>query len=132
MIANGSEISNKILKDLKAEIKRQTLKPRLAVVLLGNDPASQTYIRKKQEAAESIGVGFLLYKFPEKISTEALIAEIKQIQTQDLSGIIVQPPLPAHLDRRKVLNVLNPEIDVDYLSWESLGKLVIGENSLVP
>lgn len=132
MIANGSEISDQILENLKAKIKAGGLKPVLAVVLVGNDPASQTYVRKKQEAAESIGVGFLLYRFPAKISTEDLMAEIKRIQTQRLSGIIIQLPLPAHLDRRRVLNVLNPEIDVDYLSWESLGKLVIGENSLVP
>ena len=132
MIVQGSQISDKILENLKAEIKNKNLKPVLAVVLVGLDPASQTYVRKKQIAAESIGVGFLLYKFPEKISTEDLIAELKQIQTQALSGIIIQLPLPSHLDRRRVLNVLNPDIDVDYLSWESLGKLVIGENALVP
>ena len=132
MIVQGSQISDKILENLKAEIKNKNLKPVLAVVLVGLDPASQTYVRKKRIAAESIGVGFLLYKFPEKISTEDLIAELKQIQTQALSGIIIQLPLPSHLDRRRVLNVLNPDIDVDYLSWESLGKLVIGENALVP
>ncbi|OGE88272.1 MAG: hypothetical protein A3J07_00560 [Candidatus Doudnabacteria bacterium RIFCSPLOWO2_02_FULL_49_13] len=131
-IVDGRLISEGILAGLKDKIIRLKLKPHLAVILVGSDPASQTYVRKKQEAAQSIGVKFSLYPYPADTDTKQLIAELKKIQTQDLSGIIVQLPLPPGIDKRQVLNAIDPLLDVDYLSWESLGKLVIGENELIP
>src|SRR3989338_1875705 len=131
-IVDGRLISEGILAGLKDKIIRLKLKPHLAVILVGSDPASQTYVRKKQEAAQSIGVKFSLYPYPADTDTKQLIAELKKIQTQDLSGIIVQLPLPPGIDKRHVLNAIDPLLDVDYLSWESLGKLVIGENELIP
>ena len=136
IIVNGNEIAQKILNNLKLRIQKhppaKRFQPHLAVVLVGSDPASQTYVRKKQEAANSIGVKFSLYKYPSTITQDKLISEIKKIQNAKLSGIIVQLPLPKNLDKKKVLNALNPEIDVDFLTWESLGKLVVAENVLVP
>lgn len=131
-IVSGKTISQGILARLKAQIKKQGLKPHLAVVLVGTDPASQTYVRKKQEAAAGVGVKFSLYEFLGEMKTAQLIAKIHQIQSQPISAIIVQLPLPPGIDKQRVLNELNPELDVDFLSWESLGKLVIGENRLVP
>src|SRR5437868_576398 len=131
-IVNGNDIAQKILIRLKSQIQKNHLRPHLAVVLVGNDRPSETYVRKKQEAAEAIGVDFFLHRFPYEIAQNELVAAIKKIQTPNLSGIIVQLPLPKDLDKRKVLNAINPEIDVDFLTWESLGKLVVGENTLVP
>lgn len=131
-IADGNHIANQLLIKLKRDIERLKLRPHLAVVLVGSDPASLTYVRKKQEAARAIGVKFSLFKFSAGISTQKLIAHLRQIQKQALSGMIIQLPLPAGINKPQVLNALNSEIDVDYLSWESLGKLVIGENLLVP
>ena len=131
-IVDGNRIAEKILIGLKAEIRKHGLRPHLAVVLVGNDKPSETYVKRKKEAALSIGVRFSLYQFSANITTEKLIAEIQEIQNQDLSGIIVQLPLPKNLDKKKVLNAIKPELDVDFLTWESLGKLVIAENNLVP
>lgn len=131
-IVDGKTIAEKLLKKLKGQIQNLGLRPHLAVVLVGNDKPSETYVRKKQEAAKETGIRFSLYKFPAGIQEGKLISEIKKIQRQSLSGLIVQLPLPKKLDKRKILNVLDPEIDVDFLTWESLGKLVIGENILVP
>ncbi|MEO8065480.1 MAG: bifunctional 5,10-methylenetetrahydrofolate dehydrogenase/5,10-methenyltetrahydrofolate cyclohydrolase [Candidatus Doudnabacteria bacterium] len=131
-IVNGKLIAQKILHRLKVQIQKLKLRPHLAVVLVGSDKPSETYVRKKQEAALGIGVKFSLYKFPSTIKQDKLIAAIKKIQKQDLSGIIVQLPLPKNLDKKKILNAINPEIDVDFLTWESLGKLVIAENTLTP
>lgn len=131
-IVDGKQIARSILENLAKQVADLGLRPHLAVVLVGSDPASLTYIRKKQEAALKIGIKFSLYRFPANIQFDELSSEIRSIQSQPLSGIIVQLPLPDSLDKRKVLNLLNPDIDVDYLSWESLGKLVIGENPLIP
>ena len=131
-IVNGNEIASKILDTLQAKIRKQKLLAHLAVVLVGADKPSETYVRKKQEAAQKIGVKFSLYKFPATISEVKLITEIKKIQHQKLSGIIVQLPLPKNLDKKKILNAIEPRLDVDFLTWESLGKIVIGENLLIP
>jgi methylenetetrahydrofolate dehydrogenase (NADP+)/methenyltetrahydrofolate cyclohydrolase len=131
-IVNGNQIASQILTKLKLRIKQRHLKPHLAVVMVGTNPASLTYVRKKLAAAVGIGMKCSLFKFPSKISTAKLIVELHRIQKQKLSGIIVQLPLPKAIDKRQVLNQLDPELDVDYLSWEALGKLVIGENPLVP
>lgn len=132
IIVDGKKIADKILARLKVNASKRAVKPHLAVVLVGDDEASRTYVRKKQEAALGIGMKFSLYKYPQNISTKALIKHLQKIQTQALSGIIIQLPLPPRIDKPAVLNALKPALDVDYLSWESLGKLVIGENSLVP
>ncbi|MGE5297861.1 MAG: bifunctional 5,10-methylenetetrahydrofolate dehydrogenase/5,10-methenyltetrahydrofolate cyclohydrolase [Acidobacteriaceae bacterium] len=131
-IVEGKKIADQILKVCKQTVFKRALKPRLAVILVGADPASATYVRKKQEAAESIGIECKVYRFEKNISNTELISQIRKIQSQKLSGIIVQLPLPKGLDKKSILNELKPDIDVDYLSWESLGKLVIGENPIVP
>lgn len=131
-IVDGNKIAHSILERLKKEVERLRLEPHLAVVLVGDDPPSLAYVRRKQEAAGFIGIKFSLYRFPQNIGLLDLVLEIKNIQKQNLTGIIVQLPLPPNLDKKRILNELDPEIDVDYLSWESLGKLVVGENNLVP
>jgi methylenetetrahydrofolate dehydrogenase (NADP+)/methenyltetrahydrofolate cyclohydrolase len=132
IIVDGKKIAQEILARLTSEVAKMRHKPSLAVVLVGEDKASETYIRNKQLAAEAVGVRFYLNKFSESISQEKLIENIRSIQNPDLDGIIVQLPMPAKFDKKKVLNALDPNIDVDCLSWVSLGKLVINENNLVP
>ncbi|MBI3952709.1 MAG: bifunctional 5,10-methylenetetrahydrofolate dehydrogenase/5,10-methenyltetrahydrofolate cyclohydrolase [Candidatus Doudnabacteria bacterium] len=131
-VIDGNAIAADILSKLRAKIIKQNLRPHLGVVLVGDNQASKTYVRKKQEAAESIGVKFSLYRFPENIQQGELEEEIDLIQQEDLSGIIVQLPLPKDLDKKTVLNKLTADIDVDFLTWVSLGKLLIGETSMLP
>jgi len=132
MIVEGRKIAEQILSKLSREVAAMERKPSLAVVLVGDDKASATYVRNKELAAKRVGIKFSLHKFPETISQESLIENIKSIQNPTLDGIIIQLPLPVKFDKKKVLNALNPNIDVDCLSWVSLGKLVVGENALVP
>ena len=132
MTVDGNAIAKDILASLKAKILKFGLRPHLAVVLVGNNQASQTYVRKKQEAAESIGVKFSLYRFPADIAQTKLEEEIRLIQRENLSGIIVQLPLPPNLDKHAILNQIKPEIDVDFLTWVSLGKLLIGQAKQIP
>jgi len=132
IIVNGSDIASRILSKLKSRLVKVKNKPALAVVLVGSDPASFTYVKKKQEAATAIGVKFNLFHFPASIGTQGLIRKLREIQKQSWNGIIVQLPLPRGINKAMVLNELGSSVDVDFLTWESLGKLVIGENVLVP
>ncbi len=131
-IVDGKKIANAILIRLKREVSKMKRKPVLAVVLVGDDQPSATYVKNKSAAAAFVGIKFLLYKFPATISESDLLNKIIDIQKQNLDGIIIQLPLPKKFDKKRVLNELNPDIDVDCLSWVSLGKLVIHDNNLVP
>ncbi len=135
-LIDGKQIAAAILKRAAAkviDVKKQGVAPKLAVVLVGDDQASATYVRKKGEACEQIGIDFSLHIFPASITTTALSAEIKEIQkTGSLSGLIVQLPLPEHLYTPEVLNSVDPAIDVDCLTDVNLGKLVMKTNQLVP
>ena len=103
------------------------------MVLVGNDKPSHTYVRRKQEAALRAGLDFALYVLPANISMEELTDKIEEIQhAEDLSGLIIQLPLPENLYTAEVLNAIHPEIDVDCLTDINLGKLVMRTNHLVP
>jgi len=130
----------KIAKDIRqqvafdtAELKKDGIIPKLAVVLVGADKPSQTYVRKKGQAAEKVGMDFDLHEFSADISKEELIKRLKEIQSdKDLTGLIVQLPLPNPLYTTDVLNTIRPELDVDCLTDVNLGKLVMKTNYMVP
>ncbi len=116
-----------------ALLKKKGIIPKLAVILVGTDLPSQTYVRRKGEAAKRIGMDFDLHTYPEKISLKKLIDEINKIQKdKKLTGLIVQLPLPEHFYTTDVLNTIHPELDVDCLTDVNLGKLVMKTNYLVP
>ena len=116
-----------------AKLKRKKITPRLEVILVGDDKPSQTYTRKKGEAAVKLGFDFKLHILPSKTKMKPLIAKIKKIQTnKKLSGLIVQLPLPEHLYVPEVLNTIKPELDVDCLTDVNIGKLVMKTNWLTP
>lgn len=128
----AEKIRHQVAKDVKL-LKQQNIHPKLGVIFVGDSKPSQTYIRKKQEAATETGVDFVLKQYPANITKEKLIAEIKTIQTKKkLSGLIIQLPLPEHLYVSEVLNAINPNIDVDCLTDTNLGKLVMETNFIFP
>lgn len=107
----------------------------MAVIIVGDDKPSQTYVKKKGESAQEIGAGFFKFPFPGNIKKEDLIKEIRKIQSENqLSGLIIQLPLPEALRpfTREIVNQINQKIDVDCLTNESLGKVLMGTNNLVP
>ena len=135
-LIDGKAIAQKI-QDKTAErvqlLKAKGVTPKLEVILVGDDQASATYVRKKGEAAKKIGMDFTLHTLPSDIKQEELVAKIKTLQeNSDLSGLIVQLPLPEHLYTPEVLNAIRPEIDVDCLTDANLGKLVMKINFLTP
>lgn len=135
-LIDGKSIAKKIRQKTAAEaalLKEQGVQPKLAVILVGEDKPSQTYVRKKGQAAEKVGIDFSLYELPGDISQEDLINKVNEIQSDpNLSGLIVQLPLPEHLYTTDVLNTIRADIDVDCLTDVNLGKIVMKTNFMVP
>ena len=138
IMADGNIIAEQILNNLKirvAALKEKGVNPTLAVVLVGNDKASKMYIAKKQAAAVALGITFLSFEFPETITQAELTNNLEKIQTENkLSGLIVQLPLPDHLwaNTRDIMDCIDLSIDVDCLSHQALGRVLMGEHFLVP
>ncbi|MBQ7779424.1 MAG: bifunctional methylenetetrahydrofolate dehydrogenase/methenyltetrahydrofolate cyclohydrolase FolD [Clostridia bacterium] len=132
-IINGKEISASIRAEIKAEAEKMTVKPGLAVILVGSDPASQVYVRNKNKACEEVGFYSEMYTLPEETSMEELLGLIDQLnQSPQIHGILVQLPLPKHLDEEKVILAINPEKDVDAFHPVNVGKIMIGNHSFLP
>ncbi len=130
--AIAEKIRGQIALDVK-KLKKKNIKPKLGVVLVGSDKPSQTYVGKKQQAAEAAGIGFVLKKFPATVNKNKLIADIKKLQKNEkLSGLIIQLPLPEKLYTSEVLNAVNSSIDVDCLTDTNIGKLVMRTNYIYP
>lgn len=119
-IIDGKKLANKILDELKKKIKKRGTNPGLAVILVGNDPASLLYVKNKKRAAERIGVKFELYKYNANIANEMLISRIKRLNKRKvINGIIVQLPLPKHLNTSKIIAAIEPNKDVDGFRFNS-------------
>lgn len=135
-IVDGKKIANIILNRLQGEVgilKQQGIVPKLGVFLVGEEKSSHTYVDKKREVCQNVGVDFLLKKFPNNITEGELIEFLKDIQAnENLTGLIVQLPLPKHIDVDRVIRNIDYEIDVDCLTEINLGKLVTGNYCMIP
>ncbi|MDD8049190.1 MAG: bifunctional methylenetetrahydrofolate dehydrogenase/methenyltetrahydrofolate cyclohydrolase FolD [Thomasclavelia sp.] len=137
MIISGKDISKKIKDELKEEVEVIKTKynrlPKLAVILVGDNQASQTYVRNKERGCQYIGIESLMLTHDENFSEEDLLKEIDDLNNDEsVDGILVQLPLPKHIDDNKVLEAINPEKDVDGFHPENVAKLFLGQHSLVP
>lgn len=135
-LIDGIAIAEKIKKQTTLavkKLKKKGITPKLGVILVGNHRPSETYVMKKQQAAQAAGIEFTLKRFPASINAKKLVEEVKKIQTQEkLSGLIIQLPLPEKLYTPDVLNAVNPDIDVDCLTDSNIGKLVMRTNKIFP
>lgn len=135
---DGRAIAQTITQGLKPRVeslKQKGITPALAVVIIGNDQPSHTYVRKKSETAQQLGITFFKFAYPESIKKDDLISEIEKIQTDNkLHGLIIQLPVPESLwpFTREIANHIQTDIDVDCLSHESLGRVMMGESPLIP
>lgn len=135
-LIDGKIIAEKILAATEREVRalrKRGLFPRLGIIMIGDNPASEVYVRRKQSAAERIGVDCTLYRFSAAIKQAELLQEMERIQAQEhLSGLIVQLPIPEHLYTPEVLNAVSPERDVDCLTDRSVGRLAMGTADIEP
>lgn len=131
-IINGKEISAKIKEELKKEIKNCFIKPGLSVIQVGNDEASNTYIKAKEKAASEVGINFNLYHFDEFCNEIEILNKIKELNSDEyVDGILLQLPLPDKFNEKKLINSINPNKDVDGLTDRSIGRLVSGRRTLI-
>jgi methylenetetrahydrofolate dehydrogenase (NADP+)/methenyltetrahydrofolate cyclohydrolase len=129
----GKEVAEKIKAQVKAEIEECYLYPRLAVVVVGNDPASKIYVNNKKKACEQVGIESLECYFKEDVTEDVLIQFIHELNENPcVSGILVQLPLPQHLDAKKIFENIDPVKDVDCFTSINTGKLWLGEYDLAP
>lgn len=135
-IIDGKAIALQIKNKLKgevAELKTKKIATKLVVILVGDNKASATYVKMKGAAAKQIGIIFCLKEFSKDVSEKELINFIREIQKdKNLSGLMIQLPLPEHLDYKTIIDQINPAIDVDCLTETSWGKLVRGSNIFQP
>ncbi|MGE7941566.1 bifunctional methylenetetrahydrofolate dehydrogenase/methenyltetrahydrofolate cyclohydrolase FolD [Lysinibacillus xylanilyticus] len=135
-IINGKEIGQEIRNSVAervSRLKEQGLTPGLAVVLVGDNQASATYVRNKQKSCEAIGMFSELIKLAEETTQEELLAQIELLNNrEDIHGILVQLPLPKHIDEDTVIATIAVEKDVDGFSPVSVGKMMLGQETFLP
>lgn len=134
-IINGKEISAQIKEELKekvAAMKEDGISVCLAVIQVGDDPASSVYVGNKKKACAYIGITSLSYELPEETTQEELLALIGELnKRKDVNGILVQLPVPGHIDEDAVIRAIAPEKDVDGFHPQSVGALCIGQKGFV-
>ena len=132
-IINGKEISAAIREEIKAEVQGMSVRPGLSVVLVGDDPASAVYVRNKSRACAEVGIYSEVYRLPEETGREQLLGLIEQLnQSPLIHGILVQLPLPKHLDPEEVIMAIDPAKDVDAFHPVNVGKIMIGNYDFLP
>ena len=135
-VINGRELADQMQAEIQKDVEKMTqqgIQPGLVVLLVGENPASQTYVRNKERAAAKIGILSKAEKLPETISEEELLAEIdKYNQDSRFHGILVQLPLPKHIDEEKILLAIDPKKDVDGFHPMNLGRLFVGKPEMIP
>ena len=135
-IISGTDLAKKLRTEIKEEatiLQQKGITPTLAVVLVGDNKASKSYVNSKHKACLENNINSVKIELDENISTDSLLNEIEKLNNDDnVHGILVQLPLPKHIDAEQILNAVSPQKDVDGFHPINVGKLVIGEAKLIP
>jgi methylenetetrahydrofolate dehydrogenase (NADP+)/methenyltetrahydrofolate cyclohydrolase len=129
----SAEIKDEIKKEVAEMIDNDIAAPHLAAVLVGADPASQTYVAAKEKACQAVGITSTIYRYPEN-TTEKELLEVVDFLNKDpeLDGFIVQLPLPKHIEEQKIIEAINPDKDVDGFHPMNVGKMALGLDCYLP
>ena len=135
-IIDGKAVSKAVRERVAAEttkLKKTGITPGLAVIIVGEDPASQVYVRNKEKACEEVGFYSEKFALPENTTQQELNALVQQLNARkDINGILCQLPLPKHLDDKEVINLINPIKDVDAFHPVNVGAIMIGDYNFLP
>ncbi len=130
ILLDGKKLAEKILEEVKAEISAKNQKLRLAVVVVGEDPVIQKFIQQKKKSAESVGIDVRVYPFDAAITTNDLRKRLAEIVHEEKNtGVIIQLPLPEHINTQYILNSVTPEKDADVLSARAVGNFATGPHT---
>ncbi|HTA27730.1 MAG TPA: tetrahydrofolate dehydrogenase/cyclohydrolase catalytic domain-containing protein [Bacteroidia bacterium] len=137
ILLDGKKISEQLLEEIKVDVEKLKSEgkkaPHLAVILVGNDPASETYVGSKVKTCERVGFKSTLIRFPSTIEESELLKRIEELNNDpDLDGFIVQSPLPKHISDDKVINAISPAKDVDGFHPENLGRVALNMPAFLP
>jgi len=135
-LIDGKSLANKVQESVADEVEQlkqvKNIVPGLAVILIGDDPASHAYVKMKAKACEKVGFYSITHNMPDTISQDEIIATIEMMNSNPrIDGILVQLPLPSHIDTEKILEVIDPKKDVDGFHAYNVGRLVTGLDSFV-
>lgn len=135
-IISGVEIAKKVRENIASqvtELKQQGVIPGLAVILVGDNQASKTYVANKEKACQQLGMHSVLIKLPETVSQEELLVKINELnEDNSIHGILVQLPLPKHIEEKSVIEAISPAKDVDGFHPENIGKMMTGQDTFYP
>ena len=133
---DGKAIAAQIKQELKEQVQqlaKDNITVTLAVIQVGQDPASCVYVRNKQRTCEELGIHSLSYELEETTSEEKLLSLIQELNArEDVDGILVQLPLPGHIDESVVINAIRPDKDIDAFHPMNVGRMIVGEPALWP
>lgn len=134
-IIDGKQISSQIkeeLRDRVSALRSRGVEITLAVIIVGEDPASKVYVNNKKKACEFIGIRSLSYELPETTTEEELLQLIQDLNGRtDVNGILVQLPVPKHIDEQKIIHAIDPKKDVDGFHTQNVGSLCVGQKGFV-
>ena len=127
ILLDGKKTSKKILADVKLRVQKSDITPHLVVILAGNNPSSKIYVNNKKKAAKEVGIKTTVINYKENVSEQELLDKIYELNNDsEVTGILVQLPLPGHIDKNKVIMAISPKKDVDGFHPENGGKLFSG------
>lgn len=127
-----SQLTKDRLKEKVEKLKQEGVNPKLAVIMVGNDSASQIYVRNKSKACDYVGIEFEEYLLPEETKQEELLNLIEKLNNKkEINGILLQSPIPKHLDINEAFRKISPEKDVDGFHPVNVGKLVLGQDTFI-
>lgn len=132
IILDGKELREKIFEDLILKVEKMPVKPTLAVILAGDDPSSKIYVNNKRKCAQKLGINSMVFEYPSDVSQSEILKKIDELNDdKNINAILVQLPLPEHIDKFKVIDRILPSKDVDGLTTYNSGKLFSGEEPFV-
>lgn len=132
VILDGKKLRDKIFEKLKVQLDAMPVKPALAVILAGDNPSSRIYVNNKKKCAEKLGINSIVIEYPADVTENELLSKIEELNNDDnITAILVQLPLPEHIDKFKIIDAILPEKDVDGLTTYNSGKLFTGEKPYV-